>query len=165
VLKEAGEPQLRKASKYSRDDVATAVRDALCISDVQRSLGLAIHGNNYVTVQKLIAKYDLDISHFDVNSCFRRNKQAYAFDEIFCVDSLIQRPTLRKYVTKYNVIGDPKCVECGIEDEYNGKPITLQVDHINGINTDNRVENLRWLCPNCHSQTDTFGQKKRYSPI
>lgn len=51
-----------------------------------------------------------------------------------------------------------RCVHCGI-DEYNGKPITLQIDHINGINTDHRKTNLRWLCPNCHTQTDTWGHK------
>lgn len=56
-----------------------------------------------------------------------------------------------------------KCSECGISDSYNGKPITLQLDHINGINNDHRFENLRLLCPNCHSQTDTWcgrGKKK-----
>ena len=48
-----------------------------------------------------------------------------------------------------------KC-ECGITDTWQGKKITLELDHINGINSDNRIENLRYLCPNCHSQTPTF---------
>ncbi len=51
-----------------------------------------------------------------------------------------------------------KCNDCGI-DEHNHKPIVLQVDHIDGNNKNNRVENIRWLCPNCHSQTSTFGSK------
>ena len=50
------------------------------------------------------------------------------------------------------------CEECGITD-WNDKPISFQIDHINGIRTDNRLDNLKVMCPNCHSQTDTFGQK------
>lgn len=58
---------------------------------------------------------------------------------------------------------EDKCAECGITNVYNNKPITLQLDHINGDNSDNRINNLRILCPNCHSQTNTFGHKKRIS--
>lgn len=48
------------------------------------------------------------------------------------------------------------CSECGLGPTWNGEPITLQLDHISGDRTDNRLENLRVLCPNCHSQTDTW---------
>ena len=51
---------------------------------------------------------------------------------------------------------DKVCVECGITDSWNNKPIILHLDHINGVNNDHRLENLRLLCPNCHSQTDTW---------
>jgi hypothetical protein len=51
-----------------------------------------------------------------------------------------------------------KCEECGIT-EHNGKPITFQIDHVNGDRRDNRFENLKIMCPNCHSQTPTFGIK------
>lgn len=52
-----------------------------------------------------------------------------------------------------------KCSWCGITDTWNGKPIVLHLDHINGVNNDHRLENLRLLCPNCHSQTDTYAGK------
>lgn len=48
------------------------------------------------------------------------------------------------------------CAECGQGPEWNGKPLTLELDHINGVNNDNRLSNLRILCPHCHSQTDTY---------
>lgn len=53
-----------------------------------------------------------------------------------------------------------KCAICGNIGEWMGKELVLQIDHINGVHTDNRLENLRLLCPNCHSQTDTFGTRK-----
>ena len=55
-----------------------------------------------------------------------------------------------------------KCALCGNTGEWQGQSLTLQLDHINGINNDNRLKNLRLLCPNCHSQTKTFsGRNKR----
>jgi 5-methylcytosine-specific restriction endonuclease McrA len=51
-----------------------------------------------------------------------------------------------------------RCEECGLS-EWLGKPLTIQIDHINGVNDDYRLENLRMLCPNCHSQTDTYGRR------
>jgi 5-methylcytosine-specific restriction endonuclease McrA len=63
--------------------------------------------------------------------------------------------SLKKRLIREGVL-DYKCVECGNIGKWNEKPLVLQLDHINGINTDNRIENLRILCPNCHSQTKTF---------
>lgn len=116
-------------------------------------------GSSNVTVKKLIAKLDIDTSHFDVKRAMQRNKFSWEFENIFKENSPVPRNAVNKLVRKFNVLGDPKCVDCGIEDEYNGKPIDLQVDHKNGVNTDNRIENLRWMCPNCHSQTLTYKGK------
>lgn len=53
-----------------------------------------------------------------------------------------------------------RCEECGLS-EWRGKPLSIQIDHINGVRNDNRLENLRMLCPNCHSQTETFASKNK----
>ncbi|MDE2481251.1 MAG: HNH endonuclease [bacterium] len=52
------------------------------------------------------------------------------------------------------------CDECGVR-EWRGKPLTIQIDHRNGIHDDHRLENLRMLCPNCHSQTETYAARNR----
>ncbi len=76
-------------------------------------------------------------------------------------DKLIEiaRAAILRNILKYNLI-PYQCFECGL-DEWNGKPITLDLDHINGNGKEHRKNNLRFLCPNCHSQTDTFRNKKR----
>ena len=53
-----------------------------------------------------------------------------------------------------------RCDECGLTD-WRGKPLSIQIDHVNGVRDDHRLENLRMLCPNCHSQTDTYGARNR----
>lgn len=58
-------------------------------------------------------------------------------------------------------IKEYKCEECGIKDTYNGKPLVLQIHHLNGRNADHRIHNLQILCPNCHSQTDNYAGKNR----
>lgn len=63
--------------------------------------------------------------------------------------TLIRRFELKKY----------ECEICKLKNVWENKPLSLQLDHINGTNSDNRLENLRWLCPNCHSQTETFSGK------
>lgn len=79
----------------------------------------------------------------------------YKHEELFIADCSIPRKIVKRAIIRDKVIPH-ECQECGNAGEYNGRPLTLQLDHINGVNNDNRIENLRFLCPNCHSQTDTF---------
>lgn len=66
--------------------------------------------------------------------------------------------SLKKRLINENIL-EYKCACCGNAGEWNGKPLSLQLDHINGNNRDHRKENLQFLCPNCHSQTNTYAGK------
>lgn len=79
--------------------------------------------------------------------------------DIFHKNSVYDRKDLKRKIIKEGIL-EYKCSMCDIS-EWMNKPLSLQLDHINGINNDNRLENLRFLCPNCHTQTPTWGSKKR----
>lgn len=84
-------------------------------------------------------------------------------EDIFTENSDVSRISAKRRVLKENLI-DNECSECGLKDTWNGKSIVLVLDHINGVNNDNRIENLRLLCPNCNSQTLTFsGRNVKHS--
>jgi hypothetical protein len=67
---------------------------------------------------------------------------------------------LKLRLIKHSLI-DNRCQECGMDPEWNGQPLTLQLHHKNGDSTDHRKENIMILCPNCHTQTDNWGTKNR----
>lgn len=80
-------------------------------------------------------------------------------EEVFVENSFYARHNLKKRIIQQNLI-PYVCQHCYNTGSWNGKKLVLQLDHINGVNNDNRLQNLRFLCPNCHSQTDTFSCRK-----
>lgn len=83
-----------------------------------------------------------------------RIRSKHTLDDCFCENSKVRRGRVKFLAIKMNLL-KYECQECKIKD-WNGKSISLHIDHINGIRNDNRIGNLRLLCPNCHSQTDTY---------
>ena len=85
-----------------------------------------------------------------------RIKSKWTIEEIFCENSTY--PKIKYLVLKEKLI-PYECEKCDNKGEWQEEKLTLQLDHINGNSKDNRLKNLRFLCPNCHSQTPTFGNK------
>jgi 5-methylcytosine-specific restriction endonuclease McrA len=79
---------------------------------------------------------------------------------LFVENSTASREYIKGLIIKHNLI-EYRCFECGLKNEWNGKVLSLQLDHINGIRNDNRISNLRFLCPNCHTQTETYCSKNK----
>ena len=70
-------------------------------------------------------------------------------------------PAFRKWLEKTNALGKHKCNECGCNGEWRGKALSLELEHIDGDRNNNKRDNLKWLCPNCHSQTLTYRKNNR----
>jgi len=81
-------------------------------------------------------------------------------EEVFVADSSYPRHRLKERIIKQKLI-KYCCAICELEPYWNNKPMTLVLDHINGSNNDNRLENLRFVCSNCDSQLDTYKSKNR----
>jgi hypothetical protein len=149
--------------KYTKEKLEQAIKNARSVSQVLNSLGLLQSGGNHSYITKKIREFGLDISHFlgqGWNRGGSSNKKKKAKDIL--VLNPVNRIKSKQLTRAMLELGiDYKCVSCGVGNHYNNRPITLHVDHINGDWKDNKIENLRFLCPNCHSQTDTFGSKNQ----
>lgn len=149
-------------SKYTISEITEAVKHNQTIAGVLRSLNLRISGSSYKVIQKNISELSLDTSHWKGQAYDRVGIRCEPLKNIL-VQNSHYRGYLRIRLLREGLLRN-ECSVCLCPPTWQGKPLTLQLDHINGINTDNRIENLRIICPNCHSQTSTFGTKniKRY---
>lgn len=113
-------------------------------------------GNNHKTLKDRLQYYDISVEHFR----YTKAKTDWTDEEIFCENSKVSQSKLRRTFKEREFV-PYQCSICGQEPFWNGKPLTLTLDHQNGKNRDNRVENLRWVCPNCDRQLDTYGTKNK----
>lgn len=139
------------------ESIKQAIESSTSRRQVLLSLGLT--PTKQRTLNKIIEENDLDISHFVRYKLVELNeKRTRNFDEMFSRGTWTKGKTLKNQILKYSLM-EYECQVCKNAGSWANKPLSLQVDHINGDNTDNRVHNLRFLCPNCHSQTDTYAGK------
>jgi transposase-like protein len=145
----------------NKTKLENAVKESFSLTQVLRKIGRSVKSpGNYNSLRRHIFLLKLDISHFDPYRGTLVKLKALSPEDVLVENCIYSQSTLRKIIKKNNLI-DYVCQDCGVRDIYNNKKIVLQIDHINGINFDNRLFNLRYLCPNCHSQTSNFGNKNR----
>ena len=158
---------IKKLGKdYTLEQFTEAVKTSYSKAGVLKQLNLDVSGGNYKTVDNLVKKYQLDTSHWTGQGHLKGKRNEWAkstnkIEDLLTIDNTFQTYKLKQRLLKEGII-ENKCIECGII-EWNGKTINMHLDHINGINNDHRLENLRMLCPNCHSQTDTYCGKNKKS--
>jgi Zn finger protein HypA/HybF involved in hydrogenase expression len=144
--------------KYSDQDFVEAVKNNISIRGVLESLGLATAGGSYKLFHKRVKTLNLSLSHFTGQGHLKGKTHdwnpKFPLEEVLVENSNYSIASLRKRLIKEKLL-ENKCNRCGLS-EWMEEKLSLHLDHINGYNTDNRLENLRFLCPNCHSQTPTY---------
>lgn len=139
---------------WSKELIEKAVKESYCYKDVLRKLSINTIGKNSDTLKRKIEEYGIDISHFTFVSHNKGKKQKKSIETYLTQYSTIASSKLRLKLINEG-IKENKCEKCGISI-WMGKPITIQLHHKNGDHSDNRLDNLQLLCPNCHSQTENF---------
>lgn len=142
-----------------------AVPRATSYADVMRALGLEVKDSNHRRVRRKVLQLELDTSHFTRRpraSVQVREPRAIAPTTLIVRTPGSGRTNRERLHRALQEIGVAyRCESCGNRGKWVGRPITLQIDHINGDWLDNRAENLRYLCPNCHALTETWCRNRR----
>ncbi|WP_312847436.1 HNH endonuclease signature motif containing protein [Streptomyces sp. WAC07149] len=152
----------REGHRWTRAILEEAVGASSNMCEVLRRLGLDAVGGHHTHISRRVRALGIDTSHFTGpprTDAMRDNRRRRSPAEILREDRgphtrRTPNSMLRRALRELGV--EELCAQCGIGTVWLGEPLPLEVDHINGDWRDNRVNNLRLLCPNCHSTTDTY---------
>ena len=149
---------MTRKEKYSKENFEKAIKGSTCIKDALINMGLRAAGGNYKVFKKYVSEYNIDTSHFDAYKKRRELsfKKRIPLCDILVENSKYNRGHLKNRLYK-NGLKERKCEMkgCGQGELWMGNKISLILDHINGVHNDNRIENLRIVCPNCNASLPT----------
>jgi hypothetical protein len=153
-----------KRRSWTNKHLIDAVNTSTSIRQVISKLGLVPAGGNYQQVHQYISELNLKTTHFTGKAWNRGKtglgKPKYKIEELLIKGGLFQSYKLKKRLIAEG-IKKPCCEECGWSESTPEGYLPLELDHINGDHSDNRIENLRILCPNCHSLKPTHRGRNR----
>lgn len=150
--------------RYTKERLIEAARVSINYTDLLRNLGKRWSGGLHGHVKQQLSRFNIDTSHFLGQRTNSGTTHKGGFAKRLAANTLVLRTTGRRERTKLLrrallEVGVPlKCNICGLDPTWNTKPLTLEINHKNANNIDDRLENLEFLCPNCHSQIPNHAQ-------
>jgi transposase-like protein len=150
---------------YSESQARETVAASFSYAETLRRLSLCPAGGNAALLKAWLARWDVDTSHFDARQGrSNRTRVAIPLVEVLVEHSTYARSNLKARLYAEG-IKSPVCELCGQGERWRGRPMGLILDHVNGVRDDNRLANLRIVCPNCAATLDTHcGRKNRLEP-
>lgn len=145
-----------KIDTFTKEELAEIVKNASNQKEALRAMGYTGAGASYKLLKDRCKKYNISMEHFAQDY---HSKATMITETDLCKNSIRSTTNIKKFILRHNII-EYKCACCGNTGEWQGKKLTLQLDHIDGDNQNHTKENLRFMCPNCHSQTETWGRNK-----
>lgn len=154
--------------QYTKEWLIELCKDSYSYAEVLRKAGRKQGGGAQATLRKKIEEFQIDISHFtgqrwqespNQTPTFK-SKEKYSLEEVFVKNSSVTQKVLRGYVERHNLI-PYQCQNCKCDGHWQNGIISLEIDHIDGDNSNNELSNLRYLCPNCHALTETYRGKNK----
>lgn len=150
---------------YTKEWLEELCDSSYSLAEVLRKAGRKQSGGNQTVLKKKIEEFQINTSHFTgqlwnkgktmENDSRIQSSEKYEINEIFCKNSPVTQKVMRGYVERHELL-EYKCQNCGCDGHWQNGIITLEIDHIDGDNTNNELSNLRYLCPNCHALTETY---------
>ena len=157
-------------NKYTKETLEELVKNSTSVLEIIRKLGLKESGGTHTHITKRIKDFNIDISHFLGKASNHGKSHKGGCKKLEWQECLVLREKgvrQKSFILRRALIDsgeEYKCNECGIKD-WLGKNLVLHVDHKNGNWLDDRKENIRFLCPNCHSQSSNYCGSKGYTGL